>query len=1080
MSRGAEYKLEVPSLDLLNRLVGEPLPHGLRAGTLETTFHRDVYFDATDWSLRRRGVTCRFRIRMDDRRILTVRAIGRSEGAVPLVLPQVFEAEVPELEGGQALAGTSEPARRLRALIEPGLLLPRVELETERRVRRAEPRWFARARFELVYDAVTVRGHQLAGTFQELKIRRLRAGRPSHERVAKALEQAYGLRLLLVDKLERAERLLRELEGEALARAVQGGREVAVVALEQGCIALRSDGSALRVPVEEGSGEDACRHVLRMCFGGSDGQVRWLGTAAAAGTRPSLEVWLASRLPGGLTCADGAGLEWLPLAEIVARVGSPVLRDAKTLAALTVAARSDSLPEWSDTLAATAPPEIPRTTLSVRVVTGEDRLTGTGGTPQPAPTVDPRRPSPEHLINGDLSWIEFNKRVLELAEDPRVPLLARVRFLSIFSANLDEFVMVRVGALKRAVVAGDAGTSDDGLTPQQQLDAIAIRLRPLLDRQARCLAASLLPQLTAHDVRILRWSDLSERQRNSLRRYFAEQVFPVLTPQAITRAPGHPFPLIPNLRLSLAVTVRDPRTGPMHFAYVKVPDALPRFVRVPDDGGLVPLEDVVRENLEAIYPGRRVEAAYAFRLTRSGDLELDEQQATSLLRTIEEEAKRRPYGPAVRLELERAMPPALRELLLRELRFDAVDEVSTLGPGDVYEVDGLLDLGALREIAALPLGQLQYPAFHGRSPIAAGRSIFDFLGERDLLVHHPYDSFEATVERFLAEAAADPDVLAIKLTLYRAGGRSGVVDALLRAAQAGKEVFVFVELKARFDEERNIEWAKKLEEAGIHVVYGLVHLKTHAKTALVVRREPGAVRRYVHIGTGNYNAATAALYTDLGLLSSDEALGADLNDLFNELSGSSRAPETAYRRLLVAPTHMLPRFLALIEREAAHARAGRDARICVKINGLTDPEMIASLYRASQAGVAIDLIVRGVCSLRPGVAGLSERIRVISVLGRFLEHARIFYFANGGEPEYYIGSADWRPRNLRRRVEVVAPVRDPACRRRLDDILAAELADPMAWELCPDGGYQRRTPESAADRRSAQERLMDLAGAPTA
>src|SRR5438445_2645715 len=662
-----------------------------------------------------------------------------------------------------------------------------------------------------------------------------------------------------------------------------------------------------------------------MCFGGADGQVRLLGLAAAAGTRPPLEVWVATRLPGGLTCADGADLEWLPLAAIVARVGSPVLRDARTLAALTVAARCDSLPEWSATIAA-APPQVPRTSLSASGV-AEPGFAGSGEAALTAPAGDLRRPSPEQLINPELSWIDFNQRVLELAEDPRVPLLARVRFLAIFSTNLDEFVMVRVGALKRAVATGDTGPRDDGLTPQQQLDAIAIRLRPLLDRQARCLAASVLPQLAAHDVRILRWSDLTQAQRDALRRHFAEQVFPVLTPQAMTRAPGHPFPLIPNLRLSLAVMVHDPRTGPMHFAYVRIPDGLPRFVRVPDGGGLVPLEEVVRENLDAIYPGRRVEGAYAFRLTRSGDLESDEQQATSLLRTIEEETKRRRYGPAVRLELERATPAALRELLLRELQFEAADDASTLGPGDVYEVDGIPDLGGLGEIAALPLEQLQYPVFRGRSPLSAGRSIFDLLAERDILVHHPYDSFEATVERFLAEAAADPDVQAIKLTLYRAGGRSGLVEALLRAVQAGKEVFVFVELKARFDEARNIEWAKKLEEAGIHVVYGLVKLKAHAKTALVVRREKGALRRYAHIGTGNYNAATAALYTDLGLLSSDQALGAELNELFNELSGSSRAPETAYHRLLVAPTHMLPRFIELIEREAAHARAGHDARI---------------------------------------------------------------------------------------------------------------------------------------------------------
>ncbi len=1077
MRRVAEYKGDVPSLELLNRLATEPLPLGLRAGPLATMFHRDIYFDASDFTLRRHSVTCRFRIRMDDRRILTVRAIGRSEGPVPLVVPQTFEAEVPELEGEQALCGASEPARRLRALIEPGRLVPFVEFETERRVGRTEPRWFARAQFELVYDVVTVRTQQLAQCFQELKLRRLRAGRPSLDRLARAFEDRYGLRPLLVGKLERAEKLLRDLESEALARAVQRGREVAVIALEQGCIAMRCDGKTLRVPVEAGSGEEACRHMMRVCFGSADGQVRWLGTAAAAGTRPLLEVWLASRLPCGLTCVDGAGLEWLPLPEIVTRVGSPVLRDPQTLAALTVAARSDFLPEWSSTLVAERVLETAPAAASVRSVTGQYRLAEPGEAGLPSPALELGRPTAEQLINGELSWIEFNTRVLALAEDPQVPLLARVRFLAIFSANLDEFFMVRVGALKRAVAAGVPESSDDGLTAQEQLDAIAIRLRPLLARQARCLTEVCLPELAAHGVPILRWIDLAEPQRDALRRYFAEQVFPVLTPQAITRAPGHPFPLIPNLRLSLAVMVRDPTTGPLHFAYVKVPDNLPRFVALPGGRGFVPLEDVVRENLEAVYPGRRVDAAYAFRVTRSGDLELDEQRSTSLLRTIEEEAKRRPYGAAVRLELERAMPQAMRELLLRELRFEEAGGVSTLGPGDVYEVGGLVDLEALREIADLPLEQLHYPPFRGGSPIAPGRSVFSVLSERDFLVHHPYDSFEATVERFFVEAAADPDVLAIKLTLYRAGGRSGIVEALLRAAQAGKEVFVFVELKARFDEERNIEWAKKLEEAGIHVVYGLVKLKTHAKIALVVRREGGSVRRYVHIGTGNYNAATAAVYTDLGLLSSDEALGADLNDLFNELSGSSRPPETPSRRLLVAPTHLLKRFIALIDREAEHARAGRGGCIRVKINGLADTEVIAALYRASQAGVEIDLAVRGICCLRPGVVGLSERIRVVSIVGRFLEHARTFYFANGGEPEYYIGSADWRPRNLRHRVEVVTPVFDPACRQRLDEILAAELADPTAWELGPDGSYQRRTPESGTVPRSAQEGLLSRAGA---
>jgi polyphosphate kinase len=1058
----AEWKADVPSLDVLNRMVVEELPLGLRSGPVELSFQRDAYFDSADWTLRRRGVTCRFRIRVDDRRILTLRAYGRADGGVPLAVPQTFEAEVPELEGERALAGASEPARRLRALIEPGRLIPRVQLETERRVRRIRSTWWWRARYELLYDVATVRSHQRALTFQELKIRQLARGRPSLEDVARAFQQRYGLRPLLVGKVDRAERLLRDLESEGLAHAARGGREVAVLVLAEGAVALLAEEGALTLPVRGGSGEDACREVLRAFFGSADGHVRFLGTAAASSTRPGLEVWLARR---GAAASVSGRVQWVPFHELLAGAGGPGLRDPRTLAALTVAARSEALAEADQTIAHRA---------------GERRV------PLPeaalrSPVDDPSRPGPEQFLNSDLSHIEFNTRVLELAEDAGVPLLARIRFLSILSANLDEFFMVRVAALKRAAAAGvpssgEDGLSEDGLSPEQQLDVIAIRVRALLERQSRCVR-SCLAALAAEGVQIVRWAGLSEPQREALRRYFAEQIFPIVTPQAMTRAPGHPFPLIPNLRLSLAVIVRDPRAGPMHFAYLKVPDTVPRFVKLADGVGFVPLEDVIRENLGLLYPGRLADQAYAFRVTRGSDLELDEHHAASLLQVIEEEAKRRPYGTAVRLEVERAMPQAVRELLLRELLFEEATAASSLGSEDVYEAEDFVDLGALREIARLPLPELDYPPHHGRVPLAPGRSVFAALAERDVLVHHPYDAFESTVERLFVEAADDPEVAAIKLTLYRAGGRSGIVDALLRAVERGKEVFVFVELKARFDEERNIEWARKLEQAGIRVVYGLVELKTHAKIALIVRREKDGIRRYAHVGTGNYNASTAGMYTDLGLLSADAALGADLHDLFNELSGSSQPPQTAFRRILVAPTKLLTRLIELVEREAEHARKGGPARIRAKLNGVADPEIIAALYRASQAGVDIDLIVRGVCTLRPGVLGLSERIRVVSILGRFLEHARIYCFANGGNPDYYLGSADWRPRNLRRRVEVVAPVSDPVCREKLDALLEAELADPTAWELGADGSYRRRTPTPGADPRGSQERLLGLAGA---
>src|SRR6266516_3087346 len=812
-----EWKGEVPTLDLLNRMVTDPLPLGLRSGPVEPFFQRDIYFDSADWTLRRRGVSCRFRIRVDDRRILTLRTVGRWEGGVPLVLPQTFEADVAELEGVQALVGTSDPARRLRSLIDPALLLPRIQFETERRLRYTRAGWFSRGRYAVVYDVVTVRSHQMAQAFEELKVRELARGRPGLDRLARALQQQYGLRPLLVGKADRAAKLLRDLESGALAQVARGGREVAVVAVEQGSVAMLAESTSLTLPVRGGSGEETCREILRAFFGSADGRVRWL-----------------------------------PFDELLAAAGSPALRDPRTLAALALAARSDILAEWRR-------PSEPEREAAPRQV-GERRVRLSDFALRP-PIVDVDRPGPEHFLNGDLSLIEFNARVLELAEDPSVPLLARIRFLSILSANLDEFFMVRVGTLKRAAASGGP--------VEEELHAIAIRVRALLERQARCFRDVCLPALAAHGVRILRWSDVSAAQQEVLRRSFLEEVFPLITPQAMTRAPGHPFPLIPNLRLSLAIVVRDAPGGPMHFAYLKVPETLPRFLTLADGSGFVAVEDVIRANLSQVYPGRFVEEAYAFRVTRGADLELDEHHAVSLLQVVEEETKRRPYGAAVRVEVAGEMPEAVRELLLRELQFEEAAASSPPGAGDVYAADGLLDLGAARELARVPLPDLDYAPHQGGAPIEEGRSIFAILAERDILVHHPYDAFEATVQRRVVEAAEDPDVVAIKLTLYRAGGRSEIVDALLRAAGRGKEVFVFVELKARFDEERNIEWAKKLEQAGIRVVYGLVDFKTHAKTALVVRRERDGIRRYVHIGTGNYNAATAAIYTDLGLLSAD-------------------------------------------------------------------------------------------------------------------------------------------------------------------------------------------------------------------
>ncbi|MEJ2237188.1 MAG: polyphosphate kinase 1, partial [Gemmatimonadales bacterium] len=736
-------------------------------------------------------------------------------------------------------------------------------------------------------------------------------------------------------------------------------------------------------------------------------------------------------------------------------------RDQRTLAALSLLSRSDSFAEVAapdQSVEETPRPAYSRMQASKLTLPGEQ--------------LDAGKPSPEQLLNVEISSLQFNQRLIDLAEDPAVPLLARIRFLAIFSSNIDEFFMVQVGSLKRSLAEGDVEPGVDGMGVHDLFDAVAIRLRYLSDRLRKCFEQSCLPQLREEGIRILRWSQTSPQDREYLKRYYEEQIFPLLTPHAITRAPGHPFPHIANLGLSLALMVRDADSGRLRFGTLALPPGASRFIRLEERLDFVPLEDVIRENLSGIYPGRSVEAAHCFRVTRAGDLELDEAHADDLLEAVEEEVKRRPFAGVVRLELERSMPRALRDLLQRELRLVSSSRGGGPGAAGIFEVDGMMDLTGLLEIAAIERPDLDYPSFEGVPAIDPDRDIFDALRERDILVHHPYDSFEHSTQRLLETAAVDSAVESIRITLYRAGGRSPVAAALIQAAQEGKRVDVFVELKARFDEERNVDWVRQLEAAGVHVVYGLVRLKTHAKTALIVRREGNAIRRYVHVGTGNYNATTARLYTDLGLLSADPDLGADLNDLFNELTGASSAPQTDFRQLLVAPNAMLHRFQSLIQREIEHAKAGKQARIRVKLNGLAYAKVVRDLYRASQAGVDIDLIIRGICTLRPGVPGLSDRIRVVAHAGRFLEHARIYNFANGGQEEYYIGSADWRPRNLRRRVEVVAPVTDEDSCRRLDRILQTELADETAWELGADGSYTRRTMQHGNPPSSAQDRFV--------
>ncbi len=693
---------------------------------------------------------------------------------------------------------------------------------------------------------------------------------------------------------------------------------------------------------------------------------------------------------------------------------------------------------------------------------------------------------PHYYFNREMSWLEFNNRVLHEAFDPRTPLLERLKFLGIFSSNLDEYFMVRVAALKQQVEANVIKVSPDGLNAQEQLDLISQQLRPMVIEQHQHFEQALRPQLAEHGIYLLDYIDLNQEQRTYFQQYFQEQIFPVLTPLAID--PSHPFPYISNLSLNLVVSIRDVNDENDLFARVKVPSSFPRFLPLPEalrrqekdvpavwTG--VPLEQVIAHNLAALFPGMDIQEYHPFRVTRDGDLELAEDEAEDLLLAIEQELrKRRVGGSIVRLEIPPAMPETMRTMLLEEM---------DLTVKDLYEAPGLLSQRDLMSLLEMPLPDLKDPPWATSIPMplrnsdpnangaAVGGDLFSILRKQDVMVHHPYHSFSRTVQRFITESAHDPDVLAIKMTLYRTSGDSPIVNALIDAAENGKQVSVLVEIKARFDEENNINWARKLESAGVHVVYGLVGLKTHTKVVLVVRREEERMRRYVHIGTGNYNPKTARLYTDVGLLSSREELGADLTDLFNFLTGYSR--QQTYQKLLVAPVGLRDRMMALIHRETDHARSGSHGRIVAKMNALIDPELITALYEASQAGVQIDLIVRGMCCLRPGLPGISDNIQVISIVGRFLEHSRIFYFHNQGQEEIFIGSADWMPRNLDRRVEAVVPIEDPTISKDLQEILGILLADNRhAWDLQSDGHYVQRRPIGNSPEQSSQKILMEI------
>ena len=661
-------------------------------------------------------------------------------------------------------------------------------------------------------------------------------------------------------------------------------------------------------------------------------------------------------------------------------------------------------------------------------------------------SVDPRG----RLIDRELSWLAFNERVLELAEDTELPLLERCRFLAIFSSNLDDFYMIRVATLKRKLETGVTKTNTAGYTPVQLMTEIAAKTKELLGRQSFAFHDVILPQLATHGIELAEWDSLDEAERTSVNKVFHTKIFPVLTPLAVD--PSHPFPYISGLSLNLAVVVKKPDSEEDLFARVKVPSNLPRFVETEKAGvrRFVPLEEVIIANLHELFQGMEVKDHYTFRLTRNADLELEEEESEDLLASMEQELLRRKFGPPVRLEVDRDIRPELLKTLMDELN---------IKEEDISRYKEPLDLTGLHQIADIDLPELRFAPF--RNQVApdlreidpdSTDSFFDAMRRREIILHHPYESFTSSVVRFLESAASDPHVLAIKQTLYRTSGDSPIVQALIEAAEAGKQVLAVIEIRARFDELANVRWARKLEDAGVHVVYGLIGYKTHAKLSLVVRQEPSGIRRYVHIGTGNYNPKTARMYEDFGLLSADPVLGEDVNKLFNQLSGF--APQTAFTRLLVAPRTMRSGLLERIDREIANHHAGKTAFIRMKLNSILDEEFVEALYKASQAGVRVDLIVRGICSIRAGVPGLSDNIRVRSILGRFLEHSRVFHFANDGNDDLYIGSADLMHRNLDRRVESLVQITQNDHKRFLIGAIDSYLSDEyVRWELLPDGNW---------------------------
>lgn len=1041
-----ELRCEVVSSELLEQLTLAPLPLGLESDLPARTFYRELFLDSGNDALRKAGVRCSLRIGAGGESQLTLEMGARGRGAEDGTR---YIASLPQPDVGAALAGRSEPVKRLSAIVDPRHIEVQVELDVERHTRRAGHDWLRRPSLAVHFERIRVRSGETTKSFHQLTVERLRTGRISVEQLARAYSETRGLRLVAADTRERAELLLKWMVNEQRTRSSTQDA-VALLLLRGNEVGLVRGASGLCVPSTRGSGVGVARSLLAAHERSKGSDPRLLGKVDTIGEKAALEVW-AARLPEGGKVPVSAGVEWMSFGGAVRAVSACPAPDFDSIAAISLGFRSGMAP------VSRAAAEVQR---------AENAAAVKSDTPLPGRTEE----APAEFLNSEISLLEFNTRVLAMAEDLETPLRERFRFLAIVSANIDEFFMVRVAALKQVQVESVEETGASALTPQQQLDLIAAHTATIVARQYRCFEACIA-EAAGKDVRIAQWAGLDEAERRALREHFNDEILPALTPLAMTLSAGHPFPKLAHLSLSLAVVLLDAKGGAPHFAHVELPPHLPRFVPVGESGTVIPTEEIVRSNLDLLYPGFGIEQAHLFRVTRGADITLDEDNAWSLLHAVDEASKRRYENPVVRVEVEEGMPAVIRELVLKEMQRE---HGFSLTPTDLYETPGLLDLGALDDLVFPEDPSLEFARIEGREGFVAEADIWTLIAECDRLFHHPFDAFSSTVSRFFSEAAADPSVTAMKATLYRAGADSPIVDSLIAAARAGKDVVAFVELKARFDEERNVSWGKKLQEAGGKMVFGFVGLKTHAKAALVIRREGGKLKRYAHVGTGNYNAETGRRYTDISLFSADPSLTADLQDLFNELTGSATLPQPLTRGCLIAPRQLLPALVERIEREAAFARSGRSGLIRMKLNGLSDPDVISALYRASRDGVRVSLIVRGICTLRPGLRGLSENISVVSVVGRFLEHSRIYHFRNGGDDEYYIGSPDLRPRNLRRRIELIVPVRDPRCAADLNALIEIYAGDPGGWELESDGSYRRRnTGSPGTQSRLAAELSSD-------